>query len=402
MPNDPTVRGKVINHLLHPVPNVPVTIGDDTTTTDSDGEFEIDDVADTYDVQMVVTFPRYGGQGQYAWVYQDLTRRDPTLQVYEGVSLRSGNHDFTPTSAATSTTSEVRIALGSEYGTYSRDSGGAVQTSMSWFGPGTITATGHGLVWDETSGLPTMYRAYHTTSSPIAIADSGQAMWGLDLADNSVSAGTISGSVTSPTSDDRENRVFVQFASGAVVDLITHYGSSLMSDFSYVVPTLPNASVTMAAAEGTAYFGAAAVAHQDGVTAGESGIDLVIPSPPTVIGPAGGTTIGPSTTLSWTAGSHNAFVWSAISNYYYEGIYVVTKRTQLSIPTFSNGWTMRPGDTFTWRVETHGNADSTDDMTGADGFADSFGYYSGDEPRGPRRDSGSYSISYSLYFLTPS
>jgi len=398
---DPTVRGKVVNHWLHPIPNVPVMIGDAMTTTDDDGEFEIPDVEATYDAQLVLTFSRYGsGQEQYGWVYEGLTRRDPTLQVYWGLPLHSADHQITIANAPSEANAVVVSALGGEYHNWARESATGVQTSTDWYGPSTVTMMGHGLSWLETNGLPTSFTAYTMTSSPIALSDTGgQAMWTLDFTPNSVAAGAIGGTVTSASTDYRDNRAFVQFTSGAVIELFDHYGTSLTANFTYTVPTLPGASITLSASEGPGGWGALGVAHVDNLAAGATAIALDIPTPPVITAPPDGTTLSASSVLSWTPGTHDTYVFRAISDNYYEGLFVVTARTQINIPTFSNGFALRPGDAISWRLETHGTAQNVDELAGANGFADAFAYGWGEYPEGPRRESGSMSLSQARGFI---
>jgi len=399
--NDPTVRGKVVNHWLQPVPNVPVTIGNSSTQTDDDGLFEIADVAATYDVQMVLTFSRYGsGQEQYGWVYEGLTRRDPTLQVYWGLPLHSADHQLTLTNTPTEANAVVVSALGGEYHNWSRESANGVQTSTDWYGPATVTMMGHGLSWLETNGLPTSFTAYTTTTGPIAFSDTGgQAMWTLDFKPTAVTAGAIGGTVTSPSTGNRSNRAFVQFTTGASIQLFDHYGSSLTEDFTYTVPTIPGASITLSAHEGPGGWDAFGVAHVDNLAAGTTDITLDIPTPPVITAPPDGTTLSASSVLSWTPGTHDTYVFRAISDNYYEGVFVVTSRTQINMPTFWNGFALRPGDEVSWRVETHGTAQTVDELAGANGFADEFAYGWGDYPEGPRRNSGTFSLSVGRWFI---
>jgi hypothetical protein len=319
------------------------------------------------------------------------------------VTLRSASHFFNPTEPPTSSSSAVGVALGGEYGNYQRDSGGAVHTSVSFFGPSTVTMTGHALVWDETSGLPTAYRAY-SSSGLVALMDGGmETEWSLSLADSAVTSGAISGSVTSSETDDRTNSVFVQFSSGALIHVIEHYGSSVTPAFSYTVPTVPNAAVTLAAIQGTASFGPQMVAHRV-VSAGQTSLALEIPDPAVPLAPVGGIVLAEDTTFRWNPGDPGIHVWRALSSGYYEGLFVVTDGDEIQIPTFANGYAL-PGysdDEYVWRVETHGTATTMEEATGPNGFMDSFGYSDGSSPWGPRREDGTYSVSAGEWFtVTP-
>jgi hypothetical protein len=397
-PGDLTVRGKVVDHLLHPVANVPIWVGEEATSTDSDGEFEVEDVGETYDVQMVVTYPRYGATAAAGWVYEGLTRRDPTLQVYGGNALRSGNFTFTPTNPPADTSTTV-VALGSEYGNYARADSGAVQTSFSWYGPATITATGHGLVWNETDGVPTAYTAYTASSSPFAFSDTSSTPWGLDLAANTVDTDTVSGTVVSPTTNERSNAAYVRFTSGAVIELANQTGANATANYSFLVPTLPNATITVVAREGNSSFGAVGVAHRSNVTSGQTTPALTIPTPPVILGPASGSTLNDSSMFSWN-GSQDVSIVHMESNNFYESIYVVTAKKTIPMPAFINGFVLRTGDDAYFRVEVHGELATVDEAAGENGFVDALGPY-GDSPDGPLRDAGTFALSAGSAFVMP-
>ena len=118
-----------------------------------------------------------------------------------------------------------------------------------------------------------------------------------------------------------------------------------------------------------------------------------------MIAPVDGTQLTANTMFSWN-GEQDTYVWHAESNSWYEGMYVVTTRKTITMPTFPNGFTFRAGDDGYWRVETHGDAETVDDLAGPDGFVDSFGPYA-DEPDGPRRDAGSFAISAGRGIVAP-
>lgn len=387
------VSGTVVNHWLHPVPDVTVMIGDQVTTTDDDGTFEFEDVPGTYDVMLDLTYQRYGATGRYGWVYQGVTRRDPTLQVYGGLSLRRSNVLVNPSNVTEVEGHVVAMALGGDYGRYDREGDSPSQSMLSYFGPPAITMYGHGLQWIEANGLPTEYVAYGTTS--LLAFDSEQSdsvEFTVDLSPSELSSGTISGSVTSPTSDTRRNGVFVRFASNALIEVVQD-ASGIEESFVYTVPSLPDASILVAAHEGELYDGARAVAYKNGVSPGETNIGLAIPSPPVLTGPAQGATLGDDTVFSWN-GDAQTFVWLLWSDSSNEAIHVVTAAKELTVPTFPNGLDLiRPGDTYTWRVETHDAAESVDAMLEPEGFMGDFNDIAYDEPDGPGAGSGTYATS---------
>ena len=80
------MHGRIVTTWNQPVPNVTVMIGDAQADTNANGEFEIPNVADTYDAKFVLNYDVYSNTRTYGWAYLGLTRRDPMLQVYNGLT----------------------------------------------------------------------------------------------------------------------------------------------------------------------------------------------------------------------------------------------------------------------------------------------------------------------------
>jgi hypothetical protein len=404
---DRTVRGKIVTTWMQPVPNTTVMIGDAQADTDANGEFEIPDVADEYDAKFVLNYDVFGNVRTYGWVYLGLTRRDPTLQVYNGLAARSGNigidpNDLTGTAFDNRT---LAVALGGPDGasTYSVPlPNGYAQTSAGWQGPSTTQVAAHALLFEhDADDVPTAYRSFDEILT--VLSESQQANMVFSVEDKTVPGGTIAGSVTSASSSSRTNYVFVRFQSNASMELIEHYGSSLNVDsFSYFVPTIAGASIEIGALEGDWSFGPAAIAHRDRLAAGQTDVELTIPSPPQQVAPADQITgVNDATLFSWTS-TAQTFVWNAENvepTSPYGGMYVVTSEKRLTIPSFPNGFTLIPGDLYNWRVETHGDAASVDELADADGFADSWAPYAY-APESPKRGDGTYTISGGRLFTT--
>ena len=387
-----TVHGTVVNHWLNPVPDVTVMIGDQQTTTDGDGEFEIENVPESYDVMLDLTYDRYTQTGHYGWVYQGVTRRDPTLQVYGGLDLREGDVLVQPMNVTQGDDRVVAMALGGQFGRWDREGATSSYSKLSYYGPPQVTMYGHGLQWVESDGLPTEYLAYNTTNLIAFDSDSSESVpFALDLTEGEVASGTISGSVTSPTNDARQNAVYVRFASNALIEVVKESGAE--DSFTYTVPSLPDASILVTAHEGVMYDGARAVAYQNGLSSGATNVELTIPSAPALSAPVEGAVLADDTVFSWESDAQT-FVWMLRSNSLNEGIHVVTTQKELSVPTFPNGLDLvRPGDSYTWRVEIHNTPDSVDAMLGSDGFMGDYNDIANDEPEGPGTGSGSYAAS---------
>jgi hypothetical protein len=207
----------------------------------------------------------------------------------------------------------------------------------------------------------------------------------------------VSGTVTSSTIDYRTNKVFLRFATGAALELVDHVGSTVLDEYTYLVPNVMNGSVTvMASEEGPNGIG---LAHRDNLAPGQSGVDITIPDPVVLISPTIGT-LTPTTEFRWSDDA-NAYVFHIEDYLHFQGITVVTGSNRMTLPVI-DGYTLDPDEAHYWYVMTHGNPTSVDDLVGPTGFADPFGRSFGDAPDSPAapRD-GSYTISLSRDITTP-
>jgi hypothetical protein len=396
------VHGHVIDYWGHVISDAPVQVGDQLVTTDAQGAFTIDDAPATYDVGLTVDFSGSGPRETYGWAFLGLTRRDPTLQVYAGLPSQDGNIQINPTNATETATRTLTVALGGPDGAEQfTDVDGAIQTDTSWRGPGTTQERAHGLFWqfDATSELPTSYLGYDSVLVALTTT-TDVAMIPLNLkATATIPSGNITGTVTPAANTSRENDVFLRFTSGASIELASDTKGP--NTFSYLVPTIANSGVTLAAVEGDAFFGSYAVAHKDGLAAGATGVTAAIPNPSKPISPADGAgAVDSSTQFTFTAGTGNSgpFLISMIDEGFYQGLYVVTASKTFKVPNVPGGpYAFASGDKYLWRVETHGAFASMDAMAGPQGFMDEF---SGDdsEPLGPNNTNGAFTISVSNEF----
>jgi hypothetical protein len=405
-----TVHGHVIDYWQHKLAGVPVEIGGTKVITDEAGAFTIDNVAAQYDASLVVQYPdNYDGQ-IYGWVYQGLTRRDPTLQVYQGLQDQSGNVDVTPSGADVTLTGtrKMSVAFGGLDGSWELSdvpAGGYDGSSVGWVGPTMTQETAHGLIWqpDPSTGAPTGYFAYDSKAVALNGLVSDHSALPLNMAAKTITSGNITGTITANGSSARTNGLFLQFTSNAILTLASDNGPN---SFSYLVPTITNGSVILAASEGVgnAYDGAYGLVHKDGLAAGTSGITATIPKPATLL------TVTPATARNKVdgttqfafqpgAGSSGLFVIAFkdddTSLLKTDALFIVTTKTTFTLPKVVNdSFALIPANKYYWRVETHGTYANADAATGPTGFIDEFGgdFYKA-TPSGPRRGSGSYTIS---------
>lgn len=410
-PVEGTVHGKVIDLWESPLANVPIQIGDQVGTTDANGEFSFDDVPAEYDASLKIQIEN--PPSDYGWVYQGLTRRNPTLQVYQGRQERSATVEVAtqgvpkPKPADHEAVVAFGMPVGARTGTVDTETG--TYFEPSWLGANETPATVHALLWssNETTKAPTAYKAYASQAIKKLVEGTGNDKLTFDLTPTTVDTGTISGAITPAASGNRINRLFARFESHATIRLMDQ--DSAPNTFSYLAPSLPKAALTVAAFEGT-LDGQFGVAHADGLKAGASAVTLTIPSPGQALTPAGPTTGAfKDQTFTFTSGQGKdspCVIWIERDDLAYYSMYVVTTKRKFKVPEVVGGaFTLAmheekaPQPEYVWSVQAHGNFQSVDAMAGPDGFIDSFGWRHGD-PSGPSQQDGTFSTSAKTAFTT--
>jgi hypothetical protein len=375
-----TVAGRVVDFFRRPAPGLRVTIGEREAITGENGEFSIDDVVAPYDVSLIASTTQSDFTFRYyAYVYQGLTRPDPMLQVYYGRPQRSSTVNLTVSGATfTDDTRRLIFAFSSPDGYYAASGINfeAPSLFLGWGGPEQTAGNAHGLLVlrasSDTGAPPLAYEAYQTT--PLALSDEATSSLGLDMTAEAIPQATLTGSVDSGAFGEHTQLIEARFADGTVLPLLS--ADSSQAAFSLLVPSLPNASLTVAASAGPPGY---SVAHVDGVpAAADQNIALVLPRPVSLNAPAGGSSAGPGTTFAWSTVGQSArvFVWHLESESYFEGIYVITSQSEITYPEVPGYSLTLPSPdedfAFYWSVETHGDHASVDAATGPEGLFDSF------------------------------
>ena len=407
-----SVHGHVIDFWRHPLANVSLEVGGKASTTDAQGAFSFDAVPDQYDASLVVIYKLYNRTRTRAWVYQGLTRRDPTLQIYEGLGERQTQLEVLPNDPSTLTgTRTLSISFGGPDGsTQETDVSGAGLglAHLGWQGPEVTQETGHALIWqpDPTSGFPSQFIAFDSKSS-ITLTDTynettPQGTVSFDLSADTIPSGPITGTVPGSGSTSRFNNVFLRFKSNAVINLVADKPKA--DSFSYVVPNITDASAMLVAGDGDA-FTEMGVVHKDGLLPNATGISLTIPTPPRdlLITPmTDADKVGAATQFSFKKGGSANAPFVAVFTYednstHDDILYLVSAKAPFKLPQVVNGTYHLPSDgPCYWRVETHGAPESVDAMAGPTGFLDSLGNTDHhDQPSGPRTGDGSYTQSKS-------
>jgi len=392
------VHGKVMDYFRHALSAVDVTIGSQSAVTDNDRKFTLRGVSVPYDVALVVSTEVNGCPARFAWVFQGLTRGDPTLQVYRGVPDRSGGVNITVNNVTFSSSSSQTVATSfagpdGEFDT-TVDATATDYLSGEWLGPATTQMSAHALLWNYagSQSLPTMFLAHD--AHPVGLSESAAGNVTFDLsASPGLTNGMVTGTVTNPTSNDRSNQVYVRWDDDAVIQIADD--TSATGAFSYVVPALSNAGAIVAAIKGYSSSPPFAVAYKDGLVPGQTGIALTIPATPVLVSPADAASgIDGNTTFEWT-GSAKVFVFTIDAKKTWDTVYVVTTEKQAQIPSPPISAFAASAE-LTWWVSTHESFVTVDDATGPEGMLDTFGYYFGNsayQAQGPRRGAGSYAES---------
>jgi hypothetical protein len=391
------VTGTVIDFRGLKVPGVSVRVGTEQTTTDDAGKFTLPAVPQRYDITLHIQTTVNNGAASFVWQFQGLTRRDPTLQVYRGLPERSGYLALN----AQNLTFPLPMGQSITYGWSSPEGDsryqdavteGVTQLSFVWSGATMTSGTIHALLISETDGLPSDYLAYDTQS--LAITADTMTEIGFDLGTAKPSNDVVRGTVTG-LAEERRNELYLRFPDdNTSLPLIDQWDAE--DSFTYTVPSLPGATLTVVA-KNVVNPGGMAAAYAEI----EPGADanLALPALPILVGPEQDKTGVDGTTLFQWNGEPRVYVLWANSVTDNDKIYVVTRDNQARFPIGAEyGYTPRAGAQFVWSLEVHDNYASVDEATSEAGFLSA---YADDTIRGPRRGDGTFVRSQARNFWTP-
>jgi hypothetical protein len=380
------VSGRVIDSWRHPLGGIPVTIGNETVVSDQNGEFRFADVPGEYDVSLVITYGEGESAVRFAWAYLGLERDDPTLQVFSGEPAYSA-HLTMPRVAASDGTLWL-TGVGSAHSAFMFVGSDSIADSFWWSGPSHNELTIHRLVQVETDFVPTQYLAYGAKA--LTAEPGGDYSISLVPSGEPIATGTVSGTVTGTTDIERSNTLYLRFESGASLPMVAD-PSPAGPSYEYLVPVLPGATIAVSASERTE--GGYSRVHCENVLPGATGVELRIPPGPKLVSPAADAMdLAPDTTFEFSPGNEaaHAHVVTFRNFYSLSWLFVVTGETKLSLADSRLANVQLTGDFFSWKVETHGQPASVDEMAGPTGFIDDFarGF-----PAAVQRSDGSYATT---------
>jgi hypothetical protein len=357
-----------------------------------------------YDVSFVVIEAAAGGNTRVTdgWSFQGLTRSDPTFWVSRAGTIWGGNATFVPNGIGSPAPS-IELAVGFPYGRAREEIGvNGSDFPLEWSGDAQTQAMARALAIarDPTSGLPSEYQGYFFTPITLDRATTAGNTYTLDLTPPSppIAARELSGNVAGSVAD-RINQVWLSFPDHAALLLAQENRAG--ATFSYLVPELEGATVTVYASTGSSSTGSFALAHQSrpATAADVSPLEIALPDPPILSEPGPAATLAPDTVFRWQ--TDNAV---SVVTLLHDGprftrrIHVVTAAKSAQIPAPLSSL-LEPGDqnaTY-WFVEAHGRATSLDAVTSAEGFLDPFA----DDVSGPLGADGSYAASGGQMLVVP-
>jgi hypothetical protein len=388
--------------------------------TDANGQFTINNVTPPYDVGLAVRVGliQYGGS-EDAYLFKGLKRSDPTLQVKEGLveNGSTGNtwkfQNFPAAADAAATTRHTGISFGSPdtmwWETFDDPDGTDLGASyIAYEGGASSAGTAHALLWETATPdlfSPTRFLAYD--QKPLTIDEVTTKSVTFDMAADGTQGDLVSGTVSSAMAGGIQIDAYLRFDDNAAIHV--YQLSSASQNWQMQMPKVTGASVTVSALVGNTPSGPFSLAHLDGLTPGQSGVQITVDAPVSLVSPPGGTSsVGANAMFQWSASPRAAFLYvycpdpDRLSGNGPTRFFVVTEDFKSPLPIFS-GPSAIPwpkGRPCSWSVEIHGAYPTVDQATGPTGFLDSFGWRYYGELQGLKRDNGGFSTSSSLNFTT--
>jgi len=396
------IRGRVIDYYENAVPGVSVTLNGASVMTDERGEFEFENAPATYSIGLSISYMDGGAMFALSgYLFVDLTRRDPTLQVYQGLRRVSGYLTRRVAGATFPVPNDEIIPwqLTSQYGSTDFDATTAMpRFTVYWQGPPVVEgARAHAIriLRSAPPRLPISYLAHDEASFTLSTTEA--AVHDLDLSSTEpLPSDFVSGTVTGSNGGVRSNNVYVRFTDDVAVEVVEHGATT--DEYSYLVPSIANSSIAVVATRGQSDLPPYAVAYGEGIAPGATNVDLEIPVAATLIAPTpGATNVDENTLFSWS-GEDQVYMFSAKRGTHNEYYYVITADKEAKLPILQ---TTEPGFVpnvdYAWSVRTHRKFATVDEATGPDGYLDSYCY---GRLAGPRRGAGTHTWSAQRVFTS--
>ncbi|HMR80340.1 MAG TPA: carboxypeptidase-like regulatory domain-containing protein, partial [Polyangiaceae bacterium] len=366
------VQGKVVDLLGLAVPNVPVVIAGQQTATGADGSFSIPNVAATYTASIV-------SPNGVAYVYADLKRRDPQLQLRmlaqkEQTGTLSGH---APALKPDFDTKSHHAVFASENGR-SDPSFSSIFDSTTWsvtpewYGASTVSGFVHLIQrTKDAQGKTLSYSAYGRL--PVTLS-AGGSLTQLPIAVSNPAEGKLTGTVTVPSGYTLKlKRVDTNFSDTSSVHLHTDATAAAAFDFlTFDVGSQISGFTLLVSADG-----AGDTAMQIVPANATQNVNVTLQKPPALITPVANAT-GVTTSTSFSVAEMN----SSVSVIHFipdtsgqPNVYVITSANTATIPDLSGLGLALPSEAgYRWQVLGVGGFTDTDSTAGKDGVFDAAEY----------------------------
>ncbi|MET0406528.1 MAG: carboxypeptidase-like regulatory domain-containing protein [Cystobacter sp.] len=380
-PNQPTtltVTGKVRFESGQALKNVQVLIpgeGRQPVNVDDSGAFSIPGVRTPYDL-IVASKER-----QAASVYKGLTLKTPTVALGTGMAQGAERHEAriqgTVTGARNAPSSEISLGFAVEdnsgYGFGLVESSGEYSLDASWEGVSSIKGTVYALQL-ERDGYDSPPKSYLTFGQrDVDALKAGDTLSAQEISLAPVTNSSLAGNITLPNGYVLD-QVSLDFNFGANRQFELFSDESPKTVFQYAVPQLSQATYSLRVSAhvegGTQGISGSSDVSLSGLTAGTSGIAVVISEGTRLIQPAKAATgVTREASFSWSKfanGVHQFAIMSDKSeNQTPYTLTVLTSGTETTLPDLSPFGIALPASTeFSWFVVGTGPVASVDELVG--------------------------------------
>ncbi len=365
-----TIEGTVVDAFLVPIAGATVSAQGVTTTTDSKGQFTLQDIVRPY--SPVVAFD--GSGSKHAYVFALESRVDPTFQLLNDVAAAPRTAtitgltpltasgvvfaDLPPTAPAAGANSTAITLVTTTY-----------SLTPAWMGDTSVGATLYSLQWvaSTSTGMPTSYQGYNSETATLT---AGQTTTWNPLAGTTPSSGALSVTATSSTGYVLADvSLYVRPPGAVTAGPIVHANKSPTSPVTFVTPALSNTTFVACAAQGTVGtpppYG---VACRAGLGPSDNP-QIQMPTAPTLISPP--QTVGAGTQVSWNAMSNAVHLLSLepASGTVGPSIYVMTAGNFVRVPGGATlGFGLTPGAHYKMSVYGFVPFGNIDDATSPGGY----------------------------------
>jgi hypothetical protein len=222
------------------------------------------------------------------------------------------------------------------------------------------------LLWDvDETFLPIGYASYESGS--ITLDTNAPASISLNMLDEPIESGYVSGTVEGLDASFATNAVFVCFPSGARIAVVND--APMSAAFEYLVPSLPAASI-MVTSSSLSGSGGFSTAYRRSLSAGATDVVLTHPVAPELIAPADDASgVDGETEFRWTTSATERVYLLRLDGEERptRSLHVVTARDRTFLDT-AGELALAPESQYSWSISAFDGVSNTDEAAVPGGF----------------------------------